>query len=118
MQTVVGYTQDVINELMRTLNELFTRPDRQMTIDTDSLWDVVYRLCRLSPGLVDRCILEELVPDVLRVADTLSAASGYGLGWEVEIIQARAREFKELVIRVKGESEQKYVSPPDVHVGE
>ncbi|KAL1940404.1 hypothetical protein VTO73DRAFT_8976 [Trametes versicolor] len=107
MQAVVDYTQDVLHELTRTLNDLFARPDQRTNIDTNSLWDVVYRLCRLSPGLVERCVPNELVLDVLRMADTLSVASGYGLGWQVEIIQARAREFEELVVRVKGESEQK-----------
>lgn len=118
MQTVVDYTQDALSELTRTLNELFARPDQRANIDTNSLWDVIYQLYRLSPDLVERCVPNELVPDVLRMADTLSVSSGYGLGWQVEIIQARACEFKDLVVRVKGESEKRYVSPSYVYAGE
>lgn len=55
---------------------------------------------------VEECILDNLLPDILRLMERLASASGYVDNDYVEGIQKHARTFMETIVRVKCKSEK------------
>ncbi|KAL1946056.1 hypothetical protein VTO73DRAFT_15183 [Trametes versicolor] len=100
-EMVPAYTQEVLTQLTRTLLELFAKDQTQTAIESTYLDDILRRLRGLDDARVGEFIPDELVPDILDLAEKLATANHYADDHWVESIQSCARRLQGNVGRVK-----------------
>lgn len=101
LETVYGYTRDVLVELTRTLLGLFAENTVRATTESAHVENVLRQLLSLDDACIEECVPEDLVPDILHLAKTLETSTDYTEHYYVQYLQMWARELKENIIRVK-----------------
>lgn len=104
------YTQDVLTELTQVLLDVLTTHGvrgLRNTFDADALWNTLWRLAKEACDDVLRCIHDDDVPDVLRVADILAAAPAraHEDDYWVEDMRSFGQSLREALTQVKGNLE-------------
>lgn len=93
--------RDVLTRLTGTLLELFEKDQVRATIESTYLDDIMQKLRNLDDACLEDCIPDELIPDILDLAEMLATAADYYDDNWVDSIQSSACRFHENIDRVK-----------------
>ncbi len=115
LETVRAYSQDALVELTRTLLGLFAEDKARTTIESTRLWSIMWGLSRLDDARVEECFPEDVMQDVVRLAEILETASEYVDSTWVPEIQEHAGTFKANVVRVKNKPGSTYVPSRELY---
>lgn len=101
LESLRDHTRDVLTKLTHALLELFAKDRVRTTIESTYLDDVMRKLRDLDDARVGECIPDELVPEILDLAQKLVATREYDEDRWVNGIQDSARALKANIARVK-----------------
>lgn len=102
LETICTNTRGVLTELTRILLQLFATGDRvRTTIESTYLDDVMRTLRNLGETRVEEWIPDDLVPEILDLAEKLATAKDYDEDLWVDDIQNSACVLTANIARVK-----------------
>ncbi|KAL1937850.1 hypothetical protein VTO73DRAFT_12743 [Trametes versicolor] len=101
LEAVRSYTQHVLMELTHTLLELLSRDKMRITVESRYLDDVMCQLRSFDDACLEDFIHDDVVPDIVYLANRLSTTSEYSTSAWAKEIQESARVFMENITRIK-----------------
>lgn len=101
LEPVYVCMREGLAKLTHTLLELFTKDKMRTTIESTYLVCVMLKLRAIDDTRIGECIADELVPEILDLAEKLATGPGYYENRWADQIQRTARSLHENIDRVK-----------------
>lgn len=101
LETARAYMQDFFRQLTFTLLQLFAEDQVRTNIESTYLDDVMRKLRDIDDPHMKEWIPDDLVPQILDLAEKLATANHYADDEWVDNIKGCARAFKANITRVK-----------------